>query len=347
MKTNNTKKNSATKKLIPAVSMLTVSAMMLSTATYAWFTMSRTVKVDGMEVKTKVSGNLLISDTNTSDEYYGTQLKQTKKALLEPVSSIKGVDDTFWYTLDAAADGHKLRDTTTDAYKDYETDFSNTTGVSSGYANTFSENYAITSATAAGINDGMENDNSAYGYVDYVFYLKATPDAENNFIKMTKCNLSYNGAEIGSDQLAKDKAWRIAVFAESTTAATTSATPSSAVGKLIGGNPLGLTGASYFDGKAVTSATAKDTASTTNSGIVLNSTALTAGTPAYYKVVVRMWLEGEDPTCKTENYMTLDNAWALDLQFDLVPTGEGTAVTTIGTSAPATVTDDVPRAATP
>ena len=43
MKTNEKKNTSAKKKLIPAVAMLTTSAVMLSTATYAWFTMSREV----------------------------------------------------------------------------------------------------------------------------------------------------------------------------------------------------------------------------------------------------------------------------------------------------------------
>lgn len=42
MKTNEKKNTSAKKKLIPAVAMLTTSAVMLSTATYAWFTLSKT-----------------------------------------------------------------------------------------------------------------------------------------------------------------------------------------------------------------------------------------------------------------------------------------------------------------
>ena len=45
MKTNEKKNTSAKKKLIPAVAMLTTSAVILSTATYAWFTMSREVEV--------------------------------------------------------------------------------------------------------------------------------------------------------------------------------------------------------------------------------------------------------------------------------------------------------------
>lgn len=50
MKTNEKKNTSAKKKLIPAVAMLTTSAVMLSTATYAWFTLNKTVEVDGLKM---------------------------------------------------------------------------------------------------------------------------------------------------------------------------------------------------------------------------------------------------------------------------------------------------------
>ncbi len=58
-KTN--KKNSAKRKLIPAVSMLTVSAVMLSTATYAWFTMSREVEVKNIKMTATVPEDIQIS----------------------------------------------------------------------------------------------------------------------------------------------------------------------------------------------------------------------------------------------------------------------------------------------
>ena len=70
-------------------------------------------------------------------------------------------------------------------------------------------------------NDAMTENNvcAGYGYIDYVFYLKATSDAAEQDIKMTECNLIYNngtdaaigsGTEAGSDI---DRAWRIGVFA--------------------------------------------------------------------------------------------------------------------------------------
>lgn len=37
----------------------------------------------------------------------------------------------------------------------------------------------------------------------------------------------------------------------------------------------------------------------------------------YYKVVIRLWLEGEDVTCTSDTFATLTNQWKLDLGFKL------------------------------
>lgn len=61
MKANTNNKHSAKKKLIPAVAMLTTSAIMLSTATYAWFTMNKEVQVTGLSMSATASDGLEIS----------------------------------------------------------------------------------------------------------------------------------------------------------------------------------------------------------------------------------------------------------------------------------------------
>lgn len=61
MKTNEKKNTSAKKKLIPAVAMLTTSAVMLSTATYAWFTMNKDAQVTGLEMTATAGGSIEIS----------------------------------------------------------------------------------------------------------------------------------------------------------------------------------------------------------------------------------------------------------------------------------------------
>jgi hypothetical protein len=60
MKKVNTKP-SAKKKLIPAAGSLLISAAMLSTSTYAWFTMSKEVEVTGIKMTATVPENLEIS----------------------------------------------------------------------------------------------------------------------------------------------------------------------------------------------------------------------------------------------------------------------------------------------
>lgn len=105
MKNNNKKKGSTAKKLMPAAMMLAVSASMLGTSTYAWFTMNKEVEVTGLTMKTKVSSNLLLSENNAEGTYAPDRLISGRKALLEPVSSTTGKTGEFYYTLDAKESG--------------------------------------------------------------------------------------------------------------------------------------------------------------------------------------------------------------------------------------------------
>ena len=61
MTTKNNKKNNSARKIIPAAGMLMVSALMLSTSTYAWFTMSREVEVTNISMSATVPEDIQIS----------------------------------------------------------------------------------------------------------------------------------------------------------------------------------------------------------------------------------------------------------------------------------------------
>jgi hypothetical protein len=317
----NTKKNtSARKKLIPAIGMLMISGSMLATSTYAWFTMNKTVTVTGMEMKTKVSGNLLICDDNVEANYSPNNLSQSAKAVLEPVSSVTGQTSSFFYTVDGKANG----DANTDSYKDYDAYGLTATGEGfngTDYTNWFSQDYGITKSGAAGLITGED---SAKGFVDYVFYLKATADAADQEVVMTECNLLYAGEAINdSDKAAvdKDNAWRIAVFADDITASggtgAVDADPAaSGTAKVI----LTRAGAANQDGtKAVSAINAApsvnasyNTWNATNIGAIA-----TAGQSKYFKVTVRVWLEGEDTSCKSSTYALLTNLYTLGAKFEL------------------------------
>lgn len=61
MKNNDKRKGNNTKKLIPAAGMLALSASMLATSTYAWFTMSREVEVNNIQMTATTPEDIQIS----------------------------------------------------------------------------------------------------------------------------------------------------------------------------------------------------------------------------------------------------------------------------------------------
>ncbi|MCR4639233.1 hypothetical protein [Ruminococcus sp.] len=354
MKTNAKRKNSAVKKLIPAAGMLALSASMLATSTYAWFTMNKVVEVTGMELKTKVGSNLLICSDNVEEHYASATLSEGRMGLLEPVSSINGTTGSFWYTVNANARGQKEATATVTQYGE-DTFVANAVAGKNAYDKAFNGAYGIhTIASNFGANEVQMikqvgtsgqagyvagKDGAAYGYIDYVFYIKATSDTAAQKLQMTECNMLYNDAAIGTSGTAGvnlDRAWRVGVFVQSLDAATEGGKgnsgetylsiaqkdPASSASNLKG--ILALNGATYFtSGQAQTSASAlanvvnfKDGSEGVTEGVILDTIA-NSGTTAYYKVLVRAWLEGEDNTCNSETYAKLTNNWKLNCKFEL------------------------------
>jgi len=339
----NTKKSSAKKKLLPAIGMLAISATMLATSTYAWFTMSKEVQVTGMEVKTTVGSNLLISTDNMDANYTSQTLSQTRKALLEPTSTINGVTGTYYYTVNAKANG----DAVVDAYdlyaEDAATAVKNATAGKPNYDIDFNNAYKLGSSgtfTAANIAMTDDANGAAYGYIDYTFYLKATSNGtastNNQELRMTKCDLDYAGGALDSDgDVGKvngpDRAWRVAVFAQDITATkpgtgrvATDVAASASNQKGL----LSIDGAAYqtvSEGKnqAVSGDKALgDVVNNGTSGVILDKISAN-NVIKYYKVTVRLWLEGEDKTCTSETYAALTNKYKLDLAFELADGNAG------------------------
>lgn len=286
------------RKLIPAFAMLLVSAIMLTTASYAWFSLNTEVKVNGMTVKTSASDSVLIvgseltAEDKALDSTFTTDLSQTVSGLLNPVSTVNGT--AFFYNNGKNVEGDG--DAKAEDYEPYDADAFNTA-------------YGTTGAVA---------------YVDYVFQIKVTnaDTANTKDLNITALDLKY-GAATDNGQ----KAFRVAVFAEKL-ANTESATFAAGVGTLK--TILAPTGALYHTTKSAVSA--ED--AVTEIGTALSAPA-TLGTVAansteYYKVVVRLWLEGEDTTCINDTFANLagNPGWALNLSVSL----GGTAVTTLGTS---------------
>lgn len=305
------------RKLIPTFVMLVITAALIGTSTFAWFSMNNKVTVSGMSVQTKVSSNIQIAAFDASDgTYKGNQenlymnsLSQTRAGTLEPVSTTNAVDFFYHATNEHVLGNGNVDNTTFVAYNE-DTALDNGTAAKDNYDNEFVANY--------GISGEITTSNVVYGYIDYEFFLKANSTADNQVLKMTQCNLRYNGGAV-----VEEKAFRVAVFSADSAKETgttdlgtlkTILTPDSA--------------ANYTSGKAWTSISARGDV-TYNTAAVIDAD-IDAGAIKYYKIVVRLWLEGDDDTCNNTTFSTKTGNWTLDLGFELAANSTN-AVVNVGT----------------
>jgi hypothetical protein len=352
MMKNNVKKNSVAKKLVPAAGMLALSASMLATSTYAWFTMNKEVTVTGMQLRTTVGSNLLISATNENAASYQNNLNQLRECTLEPASTKNGIN--FFWTPTSNVDAAGAAKTVTyTAYTEDDGDsWNHTNAAKTAYDEDFNTTYGFTTPT-------KDYEGVAYGYLDYTFYLKAVnTEASAQDIKLTKLNFLYNGVNPTNADGVVDKAWRVALMAKETTLGETTDDP--------GANDVvsifTIDGAHNFTYNAASDSTpqkdlaigaANTAAQALSYGSAWNNSTpvdyynkagswgnMASGAEKYYKVVVRMWLEGEDTTCTNQTYATLKNDYTLDLKFEF---SQGNAVTKInnGTTATGNATNTV------
>ena len=77
------------KRLIPALCMLLISAILLGTSTYAWFSMNTTVTATNMTIKATTSKNLMIS-LNEATGYTASVDMDVTSENMRPASTIGG-----------------------------------------------------------------------------------------------------------------------------------------------------------------------------------------------------------------------------------------------------------------
>lgn len=305
------------RKIVPAVLMLLISAMLVGTSTYAWFAMNNKVTVTGMTVNVQVKDNILISKTNSDNTFTGGIQFADRNALLAPVSTVDGV--AFYYAnSQTAVAGNGESKAVGDNTKTF-TAYSESTALANDNAG--KSNYDNGFQAQAGVIGAITDSNVAYGYLEYAFYIKATnAAATQSNLNMTVCNLLYNGSPLVTTTGKEDRAWRVAVFVQDATKDTALDT-AVAAGDLK--TILAPASAAYFvTGKAAASTSALGSVSNFSSAATLK--AIAASTTVYEKVTIRLWMEGEDNTCKNETYAAMTGNWALDLAFE-IQNGAGTA----------------------
>lgn len=280
--------NKNARKLIPAVAMLLVSATMLSTASFAWFSMNENVTATGMQVKVDAPASLLISTTGAQNEFH---------------NSVQVTIDDGANTLGHASsvDGDEL-------YAPNLDDVNQSGGI---------DNEGTTALTLI----TEENYETLYvtgtvGYVDVPLWL-ATSGAEEENIAIDNTTTSFATASNGTNGLLP--AFRFAVLLSDDEEEETISPPE--VNNVWAGannDPLGE------DNQAYTTTTTKadvEQYTTDTSLFALQGvdTATTPGTPTLrpQKIIIRIWLEGEDSACINGNSVVLGN-YSLNVGFKIV-----------------------------
>ena len=325
MKTNE-RQTSAKKKLIPAVAMLTASAVMLTTATYAWFTMNKEVDVSGLKMTATASDALEISlGSVKGDDLKIGSLTNQPKDTADEISWTKAIDvgeyyDTVKYIAPASSvNGTSLFKevsstnagmTATD-FIALSTDLVNASGAKGiNVRDTKTANGKL-----ANVTDKTEK---AY-YVDVPVHLrtsKYSADTEDNKIY---CKMKITNAD-GTTATDLYKAVRVA-FIPTNDAGTISGEAAASI--------WGADDATYNgDKKAIAGAGNRTTASSTVLGdpaviTTLSETtgtdtkmtipsATTAGAYGHTDFIVRVWLEGESTSCQDAN---ASQDWNIDFAF--------------------------------
>lgn len=116
--TNTNNKKTMKKKLISAIAMLTVSAVTLSTATYAWFTMNKEVTVTGMQLKAQATDGIVISGDNKSTWTTNWNVAMTSGVALYPTSTDGATTPTWAVAYSKDFDDANKNQTGSGAYTD-------------------------------------------------------------------------------------------------------------------------------------------------------------------------------------------------------------------------------------
>lgn len=331
-RSNENNKNSAAKKIIPAVGMLALSATMLSTSTYAWFTMNKEVEMtglsmtaavgEGMEIAlaevdgTTITAPSLTTPADDKSDSWGSAVVvgdyYEKIGLLNPASSVDGVN--LYDATDATNGGKKASN-----FKSI--DLTNNDNIATATARTTLETDKAVTA-----------DEDSVGYcVDIPVHLrtnkKSGSGAKENGDIYCKINITPNsksaeGSALGTDVDTLYKAIRVAFIPK--TEGTDSVTNIFAVDSdCYGGDKVAVSGIS-------TKTASTNLINSTDSTFVVNASEFAegigvdsglnipladgAGQYGHLDFTVRVWLEGESTSCYNDKQ---GQSWNIDLSFSL------------------------------
>jgi len=317
------KKFTTNKKLMASASMLLVSMMTLSSATYAWFTMNKDVSVVGMELKAHAEEGLLINEVkaynSTTWDEQATANTTPQTFALRPAStsdlatwwhanSKKSSDeagtDALADTVDVDASGNKYTNISP-ANVTNET-IVGAEGAASGAkatGNTQAETHVYYKDASFG-TDSQYDDGEGY-YVNYKYYLKSSGSSD---LSVTSGNLGVT----------------VTAALKDTTATATELDKALRVGVKIGNDilifaPTGGDASYKVTGDAAGTAADQKPVTAYNAKTGINTAALSipsiSSNADGLLVDVYVWFEGEDQQCMSDNLTATLNAYEIRIDF--------------------------------
>lgn len=275
------------KRLLPSIYMLLIIVYMLTASTYAWYSMNRNVSVTGMSVRAQAPATILIAGAQGGAygsfvdlmPSLGSYTNQYVGHLGAQLEPVSSTDgEKFFY-----ADTSKVQQTGTTYAKEYTLyDASNTTDFNAKYDSA-----------------------NAVGYVDYVLAVKVinTDEEYQKYVNLDQLDLTYGENKAGY------VAFRTAVFVQDAGSEGTDAGEAKLLAILRDEE------AEYFSGRAVSGAQTLSSVKKLDAPAVIGI--VPANSTHYFKITVRLWLEGEDTSCSNDTFVRFNDKWALDLAFGL------------------------------
>lgn len=251
-----------TLKLIPAIAMLLISAVMLSTATFAWFSMNTTVSATGMQVKARAEEGLVISNAAAGTYDISANSAKTTVAELYPGSTADLVTFLHSTSTNPASANTQQTYTTGTAW----------TANSGSYGNYVVHDFYIRSSAAASLTVGSLD----------VVSVSATVNGGGDLQLLSK-SLRV-GVKIAGDTTGTPAVQNTYIYAPVTGATATVSVQKAA-------------GAYSSDSSARTDVTALTGSTVSNSAV----TSIPAKSENGIHVEIYVWFEGEDASCISNN----------------------------------------------
>ena len=342
-KKNTNKKSSASRKLIPAIGMLTVSAMMLSSATYAWFTMNKQVSVTGMEVKAHAEEGLLINEVKAANSStWDDQATAGNNVIaLRPASTS---DLTNWWHANSKMSSEEagigeLGQTVDDGSGNYFTNVSASNDtVISDKAIVYDEDEDTETPVATGntraethvyykdasFGTASQYDDGEGFYVKYIYYLKSSGDGDLSVSNLQARVSAAQKENDTGDTANLMKSLRVGIEVPASNASNAARAGFGIFAPVPGADGTynvtnNAAGSASTEVDAVDAATLGTPTAYTTLNISTNNTPASITIPdvndAGIPVYVYVWFEGEDNACTSDNLLTVLSTYDIDISF--------------------------------